>query len=124
MLLSSCAKTDEEKAGPLLAKIDSLYKCGDYRTTLDSITRLRDTYPKAVEARRAALVVWQNASLKMAQAEVAATDQKLQEVTAKLDKESNPYRRNMLIVKRDSLQARYEAMCGVVIMIHKRQKQH
>ena len=27
-------------------------------------------------------------------------------------------------VRRDSLKARYEAMCGVVRMIHMRQKQH
>ena len=41
---------------------------------------LRDRYPKAVVARTEALRIWQDASLKMAQADVAATDNRLQEV--------------------------------------------
>lgn len=124
LLLSSCAKSDDDKAQHMLAKIDSLYQHGNYQATLDSITQMRQQYPKAIKARRAALDIWQKASLKMAQADVASTDIKLQETVAAIEREHDPYRRNMLTVKRDSLQARYEAMCGVVRMIHKRQKQH
>lgn len=124
MLLSACSQSEEDKAKPLLAKIDSLYKSGNYRATLDSIVQLRENYPQAIEARKTALRLWQNASLKLAQADVASTDIKLQEMTEALKTETNLYRRNMMTVKRDSLQARYEAMCGVVRMIHLRQKQH
>lgn len=124
MLLSACSQSEEDKAKPLLAKIDSLYKSGNYRATLDSIVQLREHYPQAIEARKMALRLWQNASLKLAQADVASTDIKLQEMTEALKTETNLYRRNMMTVKRDSLQARYEAMCGVVRMIHLRQKQH
>lgn len=124
MLLSACSQSEEDKAKPLLAKIDSLYKSGNYRATLDSIVQLREDYPQAIEARKTALRLWQNASLKLAQADVASTDIKLQEMTEALKTETNLYRRNMMTVKRDSLQARYEAMCGVVRMIHLRQKQH
>ncbi|WP_444365250.1 hypothetical protein [Prevotella sp.] len=124
MLLSACSQSEEDKAKPLLAKIDSLYKSGNYRATLDSIVQLREYYPQAIEARKTALRLWQNASLKLAQADVASTDIKLQEMTEALKTETNLYRRNMMTVKRDSLQARYEAMCGVVRMIHLRQKQH
>ncbi|WP_106813355.1 MULTISPECIES: hypothetical protein [Prevotella] len=124
MLLSACSQSEEDKAKPLLAKIDSLYKSGNYRATLDSIVLLREHYPQAIEARKTALRLWQNASLKLAQADVASTDIKLQEMTEALKTETNLYRRNMMTVKRDSLQARYEAMCGVVRMIHLRQKQH
>ena len=124
MLLSACSQSEEDKAKPLLAKIDSLYKSGNYRATLDSIVQLREHYPQAIEARKTALRQWQNASLKLAQADVASTDIKLQEMTEALKTETNLYRRNMMTVKRDSLQARYEAMCGVVRMIHLRQKQH
>ena len=124
MLLASCAQTDEDKAKPLLNKIDSLYHNGNYRATLASITLLRNKYPQAIEARKKALDVWQDASLKMAQADVAKTDVQLQKVNEMLKQELKPYDRNMLLVKRDSLQARYEAMCGVVRMIHARQKQH
>ena len=124
LLLSSCSPTDEDRAKPLLAKIDSLYRSGDYRATLDSITLLRESHPGAIEARKRALAIWQEASLKMAQADVAQTDLQLQRTCAQLNAERDIYRRNRLIVRRDSLQARYEAMCGVVRMIRMRQKQH
>lgn len=123
MALAGCAKTDDEKAQPLLAKINTLYAGGKYREALDSIVVLRDRYPKAVVARTEALRIWQDASLKMAQADVAATDNRLQEVEQELRTTTDRYHRNMLGVKRDSLQARYEAMCGVVRMIRMRQKQ-
>ena len=123
MALAGCAKTDDEKAKPLLAKINTLYAGGKYREALDSIVVLRDRHPKAVVARTEALRIWQDASLKMAQADVAATDNRLQEVEQELRTTTDRYRRNMLGVKRDSLQARYEAMCGVVRMIRMRQKQ-
>lgn len=123
LLLAGCAPSDDEKAAPLLSKIDSLYQKGLYRETLDSITVLRERYPKAVEARTKALKVWQNASLKMAQADVAQTDMLLQEATQQWNSEADLYKKNMLRVRCDSLKARYEAMCGVVRMIHARQKQ-
>ena len=67
--------------------------------------------------------MWQDASLKMAQADVAATDMLLQQTIQELENATSLQQRNMLTYKRDSLQARYEAMCGVVRMIHMRQKQ-
>ena len=123
LLAASCAPTEEEKAAPLLAEISSLYEKGEYKATLDSITVLRERFPKAVEARRKALTIWQDASLKMAQDDVAKTDGLLQEATTQLENEADLYKKNMLRVRCDSLRARYEAMCGVVRMIHARQKQ-
>lgn len=123
MLFTACAKTDDEKAQNLLAQIDQLYAKGKYKETLDSITVLRDRFPMALESRRKALVVWQKASLAMAQKDVANTDIRLQEVARQIEGTTDRLTRNMLLVKRDSLQARYEAMCGVVRMIHARQKQ-
>ena len=123
LLFTACAKTDDEKAQDLLAQIDSLYAKGKYKETLDSITVLRDRFPMALESRRKALVVWQKASLAMAQKDVANTDIRLQEVARQIEETTDRLTRNMLLVKRDSLQARYEAMCGVVRMIHARQKQ-
>ncbi len=123
LLAASCAPTEDEKAAPLLAEISSLYEKGEYKATLDSITVLRERFPKAVEARRKALTIWQDASLKMAQDDVAKTDGLLQEATTQLENEADLYKKNMLRVRCDSLRARYEAMCGVVRMIHARQKQ-
>lgn len=123
LTLTSCAQSDEEKAEAMLVGIQSLYDNGKYRETLDSITAMRDRYPTAIEARKTALVIWQNASLRMAQADVAQTDVLLQQTIAQIDTTTDRYQRNMLGVKRDSLQARYEAMCGVVKMIRMRQKE-
>ena len=56
----------------------------------------------------------------MAQADIAVTDSALQATTAQMQAEQRIYERNMLGVKKDSLQARYEALIGVVRMIRKR----
>lgn len=120
-LMASCQKTEDEKAASLMNKIDSLYKAGNYQATLNAITRLRANHPKAVESREKALKIWQDASLKMTQAEIGRTDSALQATAAQYGAEKNLYRKNMLRVKRDSLQVRYDALCGTVRVIHKRQ---
>lgn len=120
-LMASCQKTEDEKAASLMNKIDSLYKAGNYQATLNAITRLRANHPKAVESREKALKIWQDASLKMTQAEIGRTDSSLQATIAQYGAEKDLYRKNMLRVKRDSLQVRYDALCGTVRVIHKRQ---
>lgn len=121
--LVACAPTEDEKAQPTLDNIEKLYAEGKYAATLDSITSLRERFPMAVEARKKALKIWQDASLKMAQKDVAETDIKLQEAIRMAENETDRLKRALLGAKRDSLQARYEAMCGVVRMIRMRQKQ-
>lgn len=106
-----------------MSEIDSLYANGHYKETLDSIMSLRASYPKAVESRKKALHIWREASLKLAQTDIAQTDSALQTTLRAIDGETDLYRANMLRAKRDSLKARYEAMCGVVRMIHLRQKE-
>lgn len=120
-LMASCQKTEDEKAASLMNKIDSLYKAGNYQATLNAITRLRANHPKAVESREKALKIWQDALLKMTQAEIGRTDSALQATIAQYGAEKDLYRKNMLRVKRDSLQVRYDALCGTVRVIHKRQ---
>ena len=120
-LMTSCQKTEDEKAASLMNKMDSLYKAGNYQATLNAITRLRANHPKAVESREKALKIWQDASLKMTQAEIGRTDSALQATIAQYGAEKDLYRKNMLRVKRDSLQVRYDALCGTVRVIHKRQ---
>ncbi|MBQ2496062.1 MAG: hypothetical protein II521_08100 [Prevotella sp.] len=123
ILIASCKEmTEDEKASTLLSEIESLYEKGEFSTTLDSIEALRSKFPRAVQSRKRALVLWQNASLKMAQIDIAHTDSALQSTMNQMESEDNIYKRNMLGVKCDSLRARYEAMCGVVRMIHLRQK--
>ena len=121
-IICSCAETQDEKATPLMSDIESLYGSGQYKQTLDSIMSLRKNYPDAIESRKLALKIWQNASLKMAQQDIARTDSALQATLKAISSTGNIGKRNMLGVKRDSLKARYEAMCGVVRMIHYRQR--
>ena len=119
--LTACQqKSDDDEAAQLLTEIETLYKQGEYRTALDSIESLRMRFPKSVEARRKALLLWQETSLKMAQQDIAVTDSALQATTAQMQAEQRIYERNMLGVKKDSLQTRYEALIGVVRMIRKR----
>lgn len=124
LALVGCTKTDDDKAAPLLARIQQLYENGKYRETLDSIESLRSKYPMAIEARKEALRIWQDASLNMAQDDVARTDVLLQETIQQMNAATDHLTANRLRLRRDSLQARYEAMCGVVKMIRARQKKN
>lgn len=122
-VLVGCSESDEQKAERMLAQIDSLYEKGQYKEVLDSIVSLRTTYPSAINIRKKALRIWLNASLKIAQKDVAQTDVLLQETLRMIESETDLRKANMLRMRRDSLQARYEAICGVVKMIHMRQKE-
>ncbi len=116
--------TEDDKAARLLEKIETLNREGAYAAALDSITSLRQQFPRAVNARRRALEIWQEASLKMTQDDIGRTDSALQAVTRQMEAETNIYKRNMLGVKRDSLQARYEGLIGTVRVIHKKMKEN
>ena len=116
--------TEDDKAARLLEKIEKLNREGAYAAALDSITSLRQQFPRAVNARRRALEIWQEASLKMTQDDIGRTDSALQAVTRQMEAETNIYKRNMLGVKRDSLQARYEGLIGTVRVIHKKMEEN
>lgn len=118
-LLTGCVKTEDEKAAPQLAEIEQLYKDGHYQAALDSISSLRHNHPKALKSRHRALQIWQDASLKMSQEDIAHTDSALQATEHELSQTNDLFRRNHLAVRRDSLQARYDALCAIVRKIHK-----
>lgn len=121
--LTACQPSADELAEPLMQRIDSLYQHNDYQGTLNAIRELRAEHPKATECRKRALKIWQEASVKMAQADIARTDSALQATLMQIDQEHNLFRQNMLRAKRDSLQIRYDALCGTVRIIHHRQQE-
>lgn len=121
--LLGCQPSEDDKAAPLMQKIETLYKKGNYQQALNAITQLRANHPKAIKSRQRALVIWQDASLKLTQNEIGRTDSALQATSQQLATERNLLRHNQLRVKRDSLQVRYDALCGTVRIIHARQKQ-
>ena len=122
-LLVACKQSEDEKARPLLQKIEHLYASGNYQATLDSIRRLRIDFPQAVESRRRALTLWQEASLKATQQDIARTDSALQAETARFQQAKTLRERNFIGIKKDSLQIRYDALCGTVRVIHRRQRE-
>lgn len=123
VVLQSCGHSEEDAAASLLTEIESMYAAGRYQPVLDSITSLRQRYPRAVEARKRALAIWQEASLKVAQIDIARTDSALQAAIAEMAAARTIRERNMLGVKKDSLQVRYDVLCGTVRVIHRRQQE-
>jgi hypothetical protein len=121
--LVGCRQSEDEKAAPTMRYIDSLYQAKNYPATLQAIRELRRDHPKAIESRKRALKIWQDASLKMTQEDIARTDSALQAVTKEWKQAKDLRTKNMLGVKRDSLQIRYDALCGTVRVIHKRQQE-
>jgi len=122
MLAVSCGEKKAEPSALLLNKIETLYAKGKYQAALDSITRLRDTYPMAIEARKRCLVLWDEATLKLTQIDIGNTDVLLQSTLQRIETERDRYTANMLRVKRDSLQARYEALCAIAHKIQAKKK--
>jgi len=121
-VLAACSANDDEKAEKLMQQIEQLYEQKQYSATLDSIEALRNQFPKAVESRKRALVIWNDASLQMARADIAKTDSALLATEELMKNETDIYKHNILGLQRDSLKARYEALCEVVKMILHRKK--
>ena len=121
--LLSCGPTESDNAAALVAQIEQLYADGKYQTVLDSITSLRQRYPKEVEARRRVLPIWQDASLRIAQADIARTDSALQATIAEMAAAKTIRERNFIGIRRDSLQVRYDVLVGTVRVIHRRQQE-
>lgn len=122
-LLASCQPSEAEKAQLLMTQIEQLRKEKKYKEVLDSIRSLRAKYPQAVEARRRALTIWQDASLKLTQADIATTDSALQSVLAEIRQKASPIIPTRLRIRRDSLQIRYDALCATARTIYKKQKE-
>lgn len=121
--LLSCGPTESDNAAALVAQIEQLYADGKYQTVLDSITSLRQRYPKEVEARRRVLPIWQDVSLRIAQADIARTDSALQATIAEMEAAKTIRERNFIGIRRDSLQVRYDVLVGTVRVIHRRQQE-
>ena len=73
--------------------------------------------------RRQALKLWQDASLKLTQEDIARTDSALQAVTKLYEEAKTIRERNFIGIVKDSLQIRYDALCGTVRVIHRRQQE-
>ena len=134
--LSSCEEKDTA-AQQLLESIRHDYESGDYDKALLAIDSLRHAFPTAIEERKEALKIHQEASLKKAQGILALTDSALQAVSKEYDRvrttvekrhregiatREELHRMNLLRKERDSLQTVFNVECARIKYIMKRQK--
>ena len=138
LVFSSCEEKNAE-ATKLLDDIREYYEKGEYQSALDAVDSLRRTYPEAVSQRKEALVIFQQASLAMAQQNLAKVDSALQVTEnelAMLKPQVEEHRRQgvataeelqhytKLRVYRDSLQGIFNMECAKIKYIHKRQEEN
>ena len=76
-IVGHCIDPDN-RASSLYEQIEEDYDSGRYHRVLFEIDSLRRTYPNAVDTRNKALKIYQEASLKIAQARLARMDSVLQ----------------------------------------------
>ena len=122
-LLTACDDSGSKEAQTMLDNICTLRDNGHYAEALDSIKSLRQRFPKAIKQREQALEIWQDASLRLARQDIAVTDSALMAVEKQMANATDIATRNKLGVRRDSLKIRYEALCGTVRIILKRQQE-
>lgn len=132
------ASSDEEKANKLLDDAKQQVETGEYSKALVTIDSLRKTYPNDVEARKQALTLYQEASLKMAQQDLAQTDsliaivnEEYNQLKAKFDQDRTELKAtleetqqlNLTKARLDSLKVRFDMQCAKIKYIHKKQKE-
>ena len=134
-----CKPSAEERGGKMLQQIELAYQQGKYDEALVLINSLRKDYPKAFNARKKALVVYQNIVLKKAQDDIALTDKQLQRVSQEYEaarRQSEEAKNKGLATAaqlssvtrlrmlRDSLQVRFDTQVARIRFIHKKQKEN
>ena len=117
MAFAACRNSEYNPAHDMLLTIEQLNQQGRYQEALDSIRQLRKLYPQATEERRRALEIWQEASLKKTQQDIAETDSMLTAANEQIAQTTDLRQRNRLTARRDSLEIRYQTLCKTVLAI-------
>ena len=138
-ILAACSENNSQRAADnILNTAEKYFSEGQYDMAMKAIDSLRKEYPTAVETRKKALKLYQNAALKEAQADLALTDQKMQEAIkeydikkkivdkAKAELKASAEELDALTkmkMRLDSLQVRFDTQCAKIKYIHKKQKE-
>ncbi|MBR6962573.1 MAG: hypothetical protein IKH86_02980 [Prevotella sp.] len=136
---ASChSDNSNQKADELLQTAQQQFDNKQYDAALATIDTLRSRYPKAIEARKKALLLHQEAELKRAEHELALTDSALQQTKSLYNSEKRKAEAahangtataaqltgvTLLRMKRDSLQVQFDMQCAKIKYIHKKQKE-
>ncbi len=138
ILLTACRDKQQLAAEEILEQAEASFASQQYDLALSLIDSLRRTCPEAIEARKQALRLQQDVSLKHAQEELAIVDSVLQTVKHEYedlkqeveeDKQAlraTPEKLTLLTrtrMHRDSLQTRFDVLCAKIRYIHKKQKE-
>ena len=136
--LIACRDSRQQAAEAMLQQANTHFEQGRYDRALIVIDSLRKVYPGAIETRKQALRLQQDIELKRSQEQLAVVDSALQVVIhdyehlrQKVEKDkqelrATPEELTMLTrtrMRRDSLQTLFEALCGKIRYIHKKQKE-
>lgn len=136
--LASCKDEEKEALAALMTEIRDDYAQERDSDCLVAIDTLRARYPQAVAERKEALAIFQNASLRIAQRDLARTDSALEVAKARYAEmqrtvgahkaEGNATAAELTAMTmqrmhRDSLQVHFDMLCAKIKYIHKRQKQ-
>jgi predicted Zn-dependent protease len=137
LLTAACSHTDKAKqADALYEKAQQEYQIGNYDDAMADLDSLRRNFHDEIEPRQKGIVLRKEIILKISQSDLAMTDSALQVESrrylelnrkAEVDKSNGNATReelNTVIIsrmKRDSLQIRFDVLCGQIRYIHKKQ---
>lgn len=136
-LLVSCEDKEQKAVDTLMEEIRQQYADGEDSVCIRSIDTLRARHPKAAEARREALGIYQQASLRLAQNRLAKVDEALLAAQAKykqLDSLVSAHKAEGIATEEeftshtlqrilcDSLQTQFDVLCAEIRYIKKRQE--
>lgn len=138
-LLSGCGENaTQKKAGELLKEAQTQFDNGRYTQALSTIDSLRKNCPEAIEARKAALRLYQEIELKRAQTNVETADKALQQTESEyenmkktvedLKKKGTATAEQLtsltrMRLKRDSLKTVFDVECAKIKYINKKMKE-
>ena len=139
LFLASCSENAIEKqAGEMLEKAQTEFKRGDYAKAVSTIDSLRKKFPKAIEARKQALKLYQEVELKRAKLQVQNADTVLQRVEREYQELKSTVDQlrskgeatveqlrsvNLMRVKRDSLKTIFDVECAKIKYIKKKMEE-
>ena len=136
-LLASCEDKEQKAVDTLMEEIRQQYADGEDSACIRNIDTLRARHPKAAAARREALGIYQQASLRLAQNRLAKVDEALLAAQAKykqLDSLVSAHKAERIATQEeftshtlqrllcDSLQTQFDVLCAEIRYIKKRQE--
>lgn len=139
LLLSACSHNDKaENAESLYQQARQEYQMGHYSEALFCLDSLRSNFHDEIEPRKKGILLRKEVMLKAAQTELTRTDSALQVESRRYaglqrrvltDKGNGVAIREELNavtssrIRRDSLQVRFDVLCGQIRYIHKKQSE-